>query len=477
MIVERYKRFPLPPEVAILDPSGSVRGESGSHDLETLDPGVRVWSDYDTVHRLVMDGHGEALCWNGEAVHWRHRRFPEDDEKHGGWKNRGSDVHVIRLPFPDGHTRALNGLARWRDWLASYGAAPTGTMGSASWSLLRATLEGELRTGSPFRNAPPLRTTIGGRQQLGPAGPGETSGRLEQWDIPAAYAETLGTLAYGGHWHTRSELEAIAGKRDLDWWSEGGRPVFVRCQVRIPDLPFGPLPRRPRGRNDPYLRLGLGCAYPVECTLQGFWTLEEVRAAEAAGCRILRIVEVWAHLAGGRRPFAPWWDAVQAGRGMSGFPGQLAKMTGNALWGRFCMDGRDGRRTIRSMGSRRLGSRPSVFRGGQPPAHDLAETVSGRVRARLYAGMLVAGDRLVSAHTDGLWTERLSGDELDGWRRKQRASRLQVLNPQCLRYWPLPAGDPVSVVAGAPASETDRSFSSAWERHLTEQHDKQAVAA
>jgi hypothetical protein len=462
VIIDPYKRNPLPPEVAILDRSGNVRGESGSHELESLEKGVRVWADYDTVNLLVNEGHGEAICWNGEAIHWRHRNFPEDDASDDGWKPRRSDVHVIKLPFPDEPGRALSGLARWRDWLASYGAAPTGTMGSASWSLLRSTLEGELRTGEPFRNAPPLRLTVGGRQQLGPGGEGIYTGRLEQWDIPAAYAETLARLPYGGSWHTQSEMvEAGAGRRSLDWWSDDGRPVFVRAQVKIPDLPFGPLPRRPRGRSDPFLKLGLGCPYPVETTLQGFWTLQELLAAETAGCRILRVLEVWGHFAGGRRPFEPWWSAVREGRELHGFPGQLAKMTGNALWGRFCMDGRLGQRTIRSRGAKRLRSRPLVFRGGQPPAHDLAETVSGRVRARLYEAMVETGESLISAHTDGLWKRR-DGEPIEGWRRKQRASRIELLTPQTLRYWPLPSGDPVSVVAGEPASTAEAAFEKQW---------------
>ena len=39
---------------------------------ETPD-GVRVWCSYDTARGLVNDSVGEALCWNGEEVRWRHR--------------------------------------------------------------------------------------------------------------------------------------------------------------------------------------------------------------------------------------------------------------------------------------------------------------------------------------------------------------------------------------------------------------------
>src|ERR1035437_796752 len=88
---------------------------------------------------------------------------------------------------------------------------------------------------------------------------------------------------------------------------------------------------------------------------------------------------------------------------MPGLAGLLAKVTGNALWGRFCMDPRSqGRRSIRSRNGK-IGSRELPLRGGLPPAHDLAELVSGRVRAELYRLMVAAGDDLLSAHTDAAW--------------------------------------------------------------------------
>lgn len=105
-------------------------------------------------------------------------------------------------------------------------------------------------------------------------------------------------------------------------------------------------------------------------------------------------------------------------------------------------------------------TRPLVLRGGRPPAHDLAETVSGRVRSRLYARMVADGDRLVSAHTDGYWTRSHHVEEA-GWRRKQRALRLELLSPQTLRYYP-PKSDPVTVFAGVAAGEASEAFDKAW---------------
>jgi len=464
VIVRPYKRTPAPPTVALMLDTGAVVDEHGDRlDFDTWPAGTRVWASYDTVRNLVNAGRGEAVCWNGEEIHWRHARLDED-----GWTPRGSDVHVLKLPFSDDrHELTIRALVRWRDWLASWGAAPSGTTGSAAWSLLRATLERDLFTSEPFKGCPPLRATIGGRQALGPGGKGVFAGRLEQWDLPAAYASELGELPYGGHWVRSGDLAGV--ERDPDWWAGENRPVFVRAVVSVPELELGPLPRRPRSRRSPQLVLGLGCEYPVATRLQGVWTWQEVLAAEAAGARVIKLLEVYGHFSGGRRPFERWWEAVQEGRRMPGLAGVLAKMTGNALWGRFCMDSRGGQRTIRSRGSRRMLSRAMVFRGGQPPAHDLAETVSGRVRARLYGAMADAGEQLVCAHTDGLWLRKstLSTGLVDkGWRLKQSASRLEVLSPQVLRYWPRPAREdaPWVVFAGVPASEAYGAFREAWGR-------------
>ena len=477
MIVEPYKLRPVAPQVALLTPDGVPVSEHGELlDLDDWPPGCRLWASYETVYALVRAGNGEALCWDGEEIRWRHRRFED------GWKRRASDANVIKLPLD--HLRfeqSLAGFAAWRDWLAAFGASPTGTSGSAAWSLLRARLERRLVTGAGER--PPLLQTLGGRQQLGPAGQGRFEGRLELHDLPSAYAATLAGLRYGGTW---LEAADTPGRR-LETFAGGDYPVFVRARVRVPELDYGPLPRRPRRRvARGFLAAALaGSTYPVGRTLQGLWTWEELAAAEAAGCRVERVLGGWVHRSGWF-PFAPWWEAVEQGRRMPGLAGQLAKLTGNALWGRFAMDPRSsGGRTIRSHNGRRLRARLLPERPFPFPAHDLAETVSGRVRARLFLAMLAAGEGLVSAHTDGLWIEstsrpgqtasrephkledrvQLPGPLSEEWRVKSRARRLDVLDPQVLRVWPRdPAAEPRVVYAGRPVTVAAEDFERAWAR-------------
>jgi hypothetical protein len=488
VIVDPYKRPPAPPVVCILNREGAIVSEHGQIvDPDDWPADHRAWVDYDTVRELVNDGKGEALCWNGEEIRWRHRRLED------GWRTRRSDVAVLRLPFPEDERSTLRALGGWRDWLARYGASPTGTSGSAAWSLLRATL-GETLFCS-MGATPPLLQTLGGRVQLGPAGPGRFEGELRQVDLEAAYARSLAGLRYGGRWFTSDDLPSHS--LDPEWWAREGRPVFVRAVVAVPrGLEYGPLIRKPRKRMS---QLALffdqvhGDRYPVGCTLAGIWTWQELAAATERGARIMALRELWVHLAA-RRPFERWWDAVSEGRALGGLTGLLAKTTGNALWGRFCMDPRvQGRRSVRGRNGK-LRSRELPLRGGIPPAHDLAETVSGRVRAELYRMMANVGSSLLSAHTDGAWLTASSEAVTEGgrersatgpagrrkpqnaeppsapldpvWRVKQHARAIELLDPQTLRYWPRPPveSEPWVVYAGVPAGLAAESFERAWEK-------------
>lgn len=454
MKIDPYKLRPVPPRIGLLLDERTALVEGGwTVALEKVPPDVRVFSSGDLVSELLADEKGEALAWNGEPIRWRPARG-------NTWKNDASDVRVFWLPFPS-PVRALEGLVFWRDWLADYGAGPLGSLGGSAFSLLRATLKEPLWT--TVGEHPPIRFTLGGRQEVGRSGPGYYMGDLYHFDIPAAYAEVLGSLRYGGWWR---EVDPAF---PFELAHARGMLTFVRARIRVPDLPYGPLPRRPRSQPGLWEGVLFPVSYPTETRLQGVWTWDELRSAIEAGCTLEKVLTVWIHQTGDEThlPFAPWWRAVQEGRSMPDFASTLAKATGNALWGQFCIRP-DGRRDVirwrRKKGTmvREL-HRVPVY-GTRPGAPDLAELVTGKVRARLAAFMLAAGDRLLAAHTDGAWTRKLPRRP-KGWRLDARAYRLDLLGPQELRYWPPGERDPVYVVSGVPEKLAPETFERAWAEH------------
>jgi hypothetical protein len=467
LIVTRYKRPPAHVTVCYLRPDGVPISEHGRElSLEHWPEHHRLWASADTVRALVQEGRGESLCWKNQDVRWHAGRDA------GEWQRAPSDALVIWYPLEQfGEPAILRGLARWRDWLEREGAGATGTLGSCSWSLLRATLEETLFT--PKRgDPPPISYTLGGRQETGPPGPGLYEGSLEHVDLQAAYARELGRLEYGGRWRASGELGVgLAPAR----FGREERPLFVRAKVRIPELATGPLPDRPRSPEHPFLKLGLGPEYPTGVTIQRVWSWQELVAAERAGVKVLRLVEFWAHIAGDRRPFAPWLEAVERGRRLNGLAGQLAKMTGNALVGRFSMRGGAGQwRTIRSRYGAQTAHRLTGGAFTIPAAHDLAETVTGRTRARVFAALHELGNDAVAFHTDGGW--RFSGEPLtgEGWRVKSRAERIELLGPQTLRYWSVGSLEPQVVFAGLPATFAPAAFDRAW-AEFRDEHSRRSA--
>lgn len=459
MAVRPYKKRPKPPVVAMLDPDGVVWSEKGRKlDLDALPENHRIWAFSDTVATLISRGIGEGLCWNGEEVRWRHKNYGDED-----WKNRPSDVLVIKAPVPP-IDKGIRALADWRDWLASFGASPVGTTGASAWSLLRASIRRPLWLG--YGDSPPLISVVGGRQQLGIKGSGRFQGICEQIDLPAAYANHLGHIQYGGRWVLATESQF--GLRTPEWWGRTGAPVFVQARVKIPaGIIFGPLPSRPKKKPKGHLAsMLLGATYPKGVELTDIWTIEELYEAELVGCKIMEVTEIWAHIAGKEQPFLRWWDAIQEGRKMKKLPGLLAKMTGNALWGRFCMDAADGERKIRfrDRDRRRVRARPLLARPSAVYSRDyaLAESISGRVRAQLFGIMRTMDDRILSVHTDGAWIRSTGKRAPDGWRTKVRVQRLDLLGPQTLRYVPIGSSEPVAVFAGVPAERALESFAESW---------------
>lgn len=382
-----------------------------------VEENVQIWAPSERLRELTRAGHGSALLWRYAVIGWSPHRDAAD------WPIRG-----LSLDAPESPEETLAELGRWRDWLESYGAAPAGSLGGSGLSLLKASLSRPLWTASG--DCPPITYALGGRQESAYPAPSHRKGNLVQSDIQAAYANTLGGLLYGGRWSREPWAPIIRRRADVN----PGLLVYVRARVTIPDLGEkfpqlraghrGPLVARPRKApsSADQVFTFLDDRYPSGKTLQGIWTLEELDAAEDAGCKV-KPLEAWVHNSG-ERPFETWLERIHEGRSLGGFAGTLAKATGNATWGQFAIG--TGRRQVVAVG--RDDTLP--LRGGNPSmrAYDLAEAIAGSVRARLYRGMWSVGRDLITAHTDGLWSE--NGRVVLGWRVSDRADELRLFDAQ-----------------------------------------------
>ena len=434
----------------LLDPA-TVLHEDGQTDFveaALATPEVQVWAPSELLRELTRQGHGSAVLWRYVAIGWHPRRDASS------WPVRG-----LAVTAPDNPGEALDGLCRWRDWLESHGAAPAGSLGGSGLSLVKATLQAPLWTS--MGNLPPIRFTIGGRQETAQPAPAHYRGQLVHSDIQAAYANTLGHVLYGGRWE-RYDWRDLWRRR---YEQNPGLLMYVRAQVDVPGLEDvlpqlgeghrGPLLQRPRSApasSAEALFWTIEERFPSGRTIQGTWTWPELEAAEAAGCRVRRVLDVWIQEAA-ERPFLPWLEAVHEGRSMGGFAGRLAKAAGNATWGQFAIA--KGRRQVVARGrNERL-----PLRGGNPSqrAFDLAESIAGNVRAALYRGMFTVGRDLLTAHTDGLWSK---GPGVLGWRAVDAACEMRLFDAQHYAVRRADEEDWSYTVAGV--LEPEAWFEEAW---------------
>lgn len=405
MIVEPYKREPPRLPVGLVTGTRRVLLEDGSSPrLRDAPAGIMLFADAHMVNlRYLRRGDGQCHSWNDRPVRW----LPDLERS------------VILLQgYPGDGEETLAGLVRWRDFLAERGAR-VGSPASASFSLWRATLTGPMFLGDPFGDdRPRLSQVLGGRQESF-ARPG-VYGAVAQVDLRAAYARTLGRLVYppGGRWVRFRGMMP----------EETSLPVLVRASVRVAPGIIPPLPRRPRYVPPGPERAARTIEYPRD-RIRGLWTRSEILVARRAGCSV-KVLESFMLLGPTYRPFAGWWDHVQAARRMTGYAGELGKQLGNTLWGRFALDG------IKTLDHFEDGRRiSSALRGGFNPAlgaPDLSEQVSSAVRVRLYDELMTPqADKLIGVHTDGgllRWPAKVPAGE--GWRLKSHGNLLIYINPQ-----------------------------------------------
>lgn len=419
--------------------------------LERLPRDVRVFAPWDLVDRLARSGVGELVCWGEDPIRWR-------QGKNGDSHRRTNDVVIVKLDGPRTPDGWLQGLEAWARWLWRHETSVGWSLGGTSMRLLRATIDEPLLTTNGALPEP--RWTLGGRQQAW-VEPGTTVEGAVELDMSGAYTRVIGSLSYGGAWR-HVDRPAVAFCEQV---ARHGLSLLVRAKVKLPaGLRVGPLPKRPRKAPDRRVeQLAATVPYPVSGSFQGLWSWWELAQAVQAGADV-RPIEAFVHsVHGGKKPFVRWLQAVDEGRAMPGFAGQLAKSTGNALWGQFVIDDGQQLHVMRWNGTAK---RFPVWasKGHQVRAWDLGELVTGKVRADLYDGLLAPADgRMVACHTDGGWVAGTL-EPADGWRIKKKAAQLDVLDQQHYRATDS-RGRTELVMAGVPSYRAQEVFDALWGRY------------
>ena len=450
MIVAPYKTKAPRHVVGFVMPSGRVVMEDGSRRrIGDLPPNghptrwssLRLYADHRTiVSRFAMRGHGELDMFGGKWFAW----WPDPDHR-----------VILLKDDPGSGDDVLAGLVAFRDFLGRRGAS-IGSTGHSARSLLRATLTGPLRVGVGVEGPKGIMPdNVGGRQESYlPAG---YFPAFRHVDLVAAYASTLGRLRYDP---------------DSEWTEHPGRelpntqaPVIAKARIRFPSgLGVGPLPRRLRREAGEFDTRD----WPIEGTMTGTYTADELRVAIGAGCDV-NVERVWWRTfdrAHELQPFARWWQSIRAARALPDYAGHLGKMAGAALWGTFI--GNDD--LYRVHYTENAPDRWRVLRrraiDTRYIGYDLAELVTSRVRARLYRELIVpahAAGRLIGVHTDGgLVIDPPPRPELGrDWSTKY-AGRLEYVTPACYRY---KTGDEHRwsyVMAGVPDDQAAGTFADRW---------------
>jgi hypothetical protein len=432
-----YQRTPPVRTVGLVTKVGDVIGEAGAD---------AIYVGADRCRDLLTQGFGSATCWNGDPIRLH---LPD-----------GRDALVLRTDHASDRAM-LDGLVLWRDMLAAMGAR-VGSLGSSAWSLWRASLTAPIHdaAGTP----PPLHNVIGGRQEL-PRGPGRFHDAYHH-DITAAYPRTLARLTYGGAW----EYHDVGSWREVERWASAGIMAYLSAEVRLRGWAFGPLPRRHTRALTAWEAALHPVEYPRSGVIRGFWSAPEVLAAVREGAGV-KLRGVWVH-GSIHQPWLRWWDRVQMLRAAPGYAAVLGKAMGSAMWGQLAIT--DGERTTLTFeNGRRRVRRSELPGGGRPRMYDVAEYVTGSVRSRLYGDLLAPmGERVIAAHTDGAWLDTRGGPAGDGWRLKEHAVTLDVMNPQCYRYRVEGRSGFVYKVAGVDADHARGTFRELWHNERWPQPDR-----
>lgn len=364
-----------------------------------------------TPWRDVVTATGDAREWTLDT--WKREAITTARHNPTGVK-----IKPMAGLLPKSELDALDQLREWRAWLRRYGIPATG-LSTAATRLLTTTLETPVRLDCPVNPRAALR---GGRMHA------PNLGRFRDVrysDLKAAYPHALASMPVVTAW-----TEPAAGQ---DWLGQPDGFAYLTATLPDDGSPWGSLPvSRETG----------GTEWPADGrTVEGLWTLDDVRVGLEAGIIVDQVHHVIVARST-RRLWDTWWERAMEGR--THFPAnKLVKSTVSRLWGSFALKPSAGKLHPLDRWCNETEHHDThdpdapVPRALARQAH-VAALTAARVRARMYTEAL-SEHRVVYADTDGVVTpmgERVQphGDQPGEWRTMATLETLDVAGPQMIRY-------------------------------------------
>jgi hypothetical protein len=400
---------------------GRVMGEWG---ITSISDAPKESIIYAHSHRdsfdLVRDGIGRARFWKKRYV---------------AYEFEGKQIYSARDVMaslePD---EALQVLRDWRDWAEDLGANVT-SLTATTRSIWRASLPASLLIVSGRFPVPSENLHIGGRQEATPGV--HESGTL--WDIKSAYTATMKELWVGARY--RHYTDRVIPR---------GGVGFARGIVHVKKgNPWGLIP----STNDRGTMV-----FPSHGSLDGWWDLQELRAAVEFGARVI-IAEAWI-ARGIRLPWGRWARSIESGYSLPGKAPRLVKVMANSLWGTFAVTGRgawvhyDRGKPVTTLDDKEVTA----------PCRALSAHIAAHMRSRMLREVLhFNGEGVIAAHTDGVILAPSHhpmarvGTDMGEWAIRDNARKITVISPTAYSYEDF-NGRERFVLAGTPPQFRERVF-------------------
>ncbi len=411
---------------------------------------------------------GEIQSFDNRIIKWR-KKCPDHYKVRTSWPGNSLEVSFFNSrSYPENPSVAVEQFANWRDWVEENGGNIKGTLSNTSASLFRATLPKEGYE-TPFEKIKGIDSPLGGRLLPCKSLYTTFSGDYIQWDLYSAYSKQLSRLRFGG---IGSRWIQTKNSHNFDNLVDKGYLIYIEATVKIPDIKLGPIPiRRDRKFPNP---MWDWLNFPTNDTIKGIWSYEEIRQADAIGCKI-KISRIFYHEATGRKYWhEDWYNIIESGKkNLQGFAKSLAKQTGNSLWGRYAMRPRPSRTKWRDENGKRHSEVRNIRISKGNQCMELADQLCGKIRASLFELAISAGNNLIQGNTDGAWLKydgRWNPPNHD-WRVKHRATRIDVIDDRTYRYWEPGEKDPEYIAPGIDLDFSVRIFNKIWnekERQIIE---------